>query len=52
MFDYIVASFSQEFASEVRDLIIQPPTDAPYDTLREQLAKRTTASEQCKLQQL
>ena len=51
-FDYIVASLSQEFATEVRDLIIRPPTDAPYDALREQLVKRTTASEQRKLQQL
>ena len=51
-FDYIVASLSQEFATEVRDLIIRPLTDFPYDTLREQLIKRTTASEQRKLQQL
>ncbi len=51
-FDYIVASLSPEFATEVRDLIIHPPTATPYDVLREQLIKRTTASEQRKLQQL
>ena len=51
-FDHVVASLSAEFATEVRDLIIQPPADAPYDSLREQLIKRTTPSEQRKLQQL
>ena len=49
-FDHVVASLSPDFATEVRDLIIQPPADAPNDSLREQLIKRTTASEQRKLQ--
>ena len=35
-FDYIVASLSPEFATEVRDLILKPPGDHPYDTLRPQ----------------
>ncbi|MBA4719450.1 MAG: hypothetical protein HRO68_10300, partial [Nitrosopumilus sp.] len=47
-----MASLSPEFATEVRDLIIRPPDDSPYDALREQLIKRTTASAQRKLQQL
>ena len=51
-FDHIVASLSPEFATEVRDLILHPPTENPYDTLKEQLIRRTTLSEQCKLQQL
>ena len=51
-FDHIVATLSPEFASEVRDFIIQPPTDNPYTALREQLIKQTTASEQRKQQQL
>ncbi len=29
-FDYLVASLSPEAATEVRDLILVPPTDAPY----------------------
>ena len=49
---HVVASLSPEFATEVRDLTIRPPVDAPYDSLHEQLIKRTTASEQRKLQQL
>ena len=52
MFDYIVASLSREFATEVRDLILKPPTEYPYNKLKEQLIKRTAASEQRRLQQL
>ena len=37
---------------EVRDLLLKPPTDNPYNTLKAQLIKRTAASEQRKLQQL
>ena len=51
-FDHVVASLSPDFATEVRDLIFRPPADAPYDCLLEQLIKRTTASEQRKLQLL
>ncbi len=51
-FDHIVASLTPEFAMEVRDLILHPPADSPYDLLKQQLIKRTTASEQRKLQQL
>ena len=51
-FDYVVSSLAPEFAAEVRDLLINPPTDNPYTTLKTQLTKRTTASEQKKLQLL
>ena len=51
-FDYIVSSLAPEIAMEVRDLILQPPDDTPYDKLKEQLIKRTAASEQKRLQQL
>ena len=50
-FDYIVASLSPEFATEVRDLILQFSTH-PYATLKEQLIRRTAASEQRRFQQL
>jgi len=46
MFDYVVASLSPEYATKIRYLILQPPDDHPYDKLKEQLIKRTTASEQ------
>ncbi len=51
-FDYVIASLSPEFAVEIRDLLIRPPADAPYDTLKAELVKWTAASEQRKLQQL
>ncbi|KAL5515485.1 hypothetical protein EMCRGX_G000658 [Ephydatia muelleri] len=51
-FDYVISSLNPEFAMEVRDLILNPPTEIPYDSLEMELVKRTTASEQRKLQQL
>lgn len=51
-FDYVIASLAPEYATEVRDLILQPPTSEPYDTLKQQLVRRTAASEQRRLQQL
>ena len=51
-FDYVISSLSPEFAMEVRDLLLKPPDDRPYDVLKTQLVKRTAASEQHKLQQL
>ena len=51
-FDYIISSLSPEFVTEVRYLTLKPPTENPYDKLKEQLTRRTAASEQRKLQQL
>ena len=52
MFDYIVASLSLEFATEVCDLILKPPTEEPLWQVKEQLIKHMAASEQRRLQQL
>ena len=51
-FDHVVACLTPQFAAEVRDLLLKPPAESPYDQLKEQLTKRTTASEQRKLQLL
>ena len=51
-FDYVISSLSPEIACEVRDLLLRPPPDSPYDVLKTELSKRTAASEQRKLQQL
>ena len=52
MFDYVIASLAPEFAAEIRDLILTPPAETPYDVLEETLIKRTAASDQRRLQQL
>ena len=51
-FDYIVASLTPEYATEVRDIILRPPETQPYDRLREELIKRTATSERRQLLQL
>lgn len=51
-FQYVVSSLSPEFAMEVRDLLLRPPANNPYTTLKTELIKRTAASEQRKVQQL
>ena len=51
-FEYLVSSLSPEIATEVRDLLIHPPAENPYDTLKAELVKRTAASGQKKIQQL
>ena len=52
MYQHIVGSLSLEIAKEIRDLLLQPPEDNPYDVLKQKLIKRIAASEQCRLQQL
>ena len=51
-FDYVVASLSPEIATEVRDLILSPPTSGPYTELRTELIQRTAVSQRRQLQQL
>ena len=40
-FDYVVSSLSPKFATEVRDLLLKPPSDDPYDVLKTQLISQT-----------
>ena len=51
-FDYVVSCLDLGFATEVRDLLLKPPAQEPYETLKAQLTKRTSASEQRRLQEL
>ena len=51
-FHHVLANLSQEITTEVRDLLINPPEENPYDVLKETLIKRTTLSKQWRLQQL
>ena len=32
--DYVISSLSPAFAMEVRDLLLKPPVESPYDTLK------------------
>ena len=51
-FHYVIAALDPEVAVEVRDLVLHPPNDVPYNKLRSELIKRMEASEQRRLQQL
>ncbi|XP_014663438.1 PREDICTED: uncharacterized protein LOC106806098 [Priapulus caudatus] len=51
-FFHIVSALQPEIAVEVRDLIITPPASKPYTTLKAELIKRTSASEQRRVQLL
>ncbi|KAJ8017999.1 hypothetical protein HOLleu_44254 [Holothuria leucospilota] len=51
-FAYVVASLQPEIAEEVRDLLITPPEENPYDKIKTQLIERTSTSEQKRLHQL
>lgn len=51
-FKYIIASLFPDIACKARELLIRPPEEHPYDTLKAELIKHTAASEQHKLQQL
>ena len=51
-FDHVVAALAPEVATEVRDIILNPPSSDPYDELRQQLIWRTSQSERRRLQQL
>ena len=51
-FDHVAFALSNEFALEVRDILLSPPTEDPYDTLKAELIRRTQTSEQKRLRQL
>ena len=51
-FHHVISSLSPEIAAEVRDIIISPPSDDPYDHLKSQLIQRTQTSEQRRLRML
>ena len=51
-FAHVVSALQPEIDQEVRDLLLTPPTDRPYEVLKEQLIRRTSESEQRRLQML
>ncbi len=49
---YVVSALQPEIALEVRDLLLECPGEDPYDKLKEELIRRTSASTQKRLHQL
>ena len=45
-FNHVVASLAPEYATELWDLLMNPPEDTPYEVLKRELTKRTSASKQ------
>ena len=51
-FDHVAFAISNEFATEIRDILMHPPNDQPYDSLKGELIRRLQISEQKRLWQL
>ncbi len=51
-FDHVVASLSPDIVVEIRDLVLRPPADNPYDVLCRELIQRIAIFERHCLQQL
>lgn len=51
-YGHVLAALPPEIAVEIRDLILTPPSERPYDTIKDELIKRIATSEQRRLQQL
>nr|XP_037275532.1 uncharacterized protein LOC119168230 [Rhipicephalus microplus] len=51
-YDYVIGALPSAVVIIVRDILSSPPPDNPCDTLKKELIRRTTESEQRRLQQL
>ena len=51
-YEYVFASLSPEFATQVQDMILRVPDTTPYDALKQKLIARMALSQQRRLQQL
>ncbi|XP_075739532.1 uncharacterized protein LOC142784996 [Rhipicephalus microplus] len=51
-YDYVISALPPAVIAIVRDILCSSPPDNPYDTLKEELVRQTTESEQRRLQQL
>nr|VZI01937.1 unnamed protein product [Spirometra erinaceieuropaei] len=51
-FHYVVAALPMDIATDLRDIIDYPPTEAPYTALKEALISRISLSTQKRLQSL
>lgn len=51
-YSYVISHLEERFASEVEDLITSPPRVAPYTTLKAELIRRLSMSEERRVRQL
>jgi len=51
-FDYVVSCLDLEYATEVWDLLLNPPDTEPHKTLKAQLTMGMSVSEQWRIQEL
>lgn len=51
-YDYVVSALSPTTTALIRDVLLTPPPDNPYDILKRELLRRTTDSESRRIQQL
>lgn len=51
-YSYVISSLEQRFAMEVQDIISQPPSDTSYDTLKTELIRRLSVSEEKKIRKV
>ena len=51
-FNHVVGSLSPDVATEVRDILLNPDPNNPYDQLKAALSKRTAISEEKRLREL
>lgn len=51
-YQHIVLNLEERYASEVEDIIVNPPAQTPYTTLKMELIKRVSLTEQQRVKQL
>ncbi|XP_031337210.1 uncharacterized protein LOC116166392 [Photinus pyralis] len=51
-FDYAAGALPPKYALEVRDVLLNPPTTAPYDKLKSELTRRLSSSQEDKIRRL
>ncbi|XP_065177094.1 uncharacterized protein LOC135806829 [Sycon ciliatum] len=51
-YNVVVSSLAPEYAAEIRDLLLAPPAEEPYQVLKEALTTRTQKSDQARLREL
>jgi hypothetical protein len=51
-FHYVIGQLDHQFATEVEDIIVNPPTSNKYEKLKYELIKRLSASRENKVKQL